>query len=708
MAPITWQLLLAAASLSSATETCDQDHSVLLQSHVTSHKSVSGSAVDQLSFPKVATLTDPGKRKMALAQFENTAKELALNRAAVTPVVVEVCTATSELLRDTVMSKIVEEHDTDVAMLATAYAAFDPVEAQRLEYVALIANAVGAVYGPGGWIERHTQCRITEREEYCECSACEQTCTETESECDLAEVELRLRLDEVTEQISTDAYCDENGHIHPATEHSVVTVIEHELNRPKVEAYLLALAALEGCDTRRDQVCVYGTHAPAATSLLAVSQRQSTSPVHPDPSTLACCANHSTIRTECNSFQQQLQSAQCSSRHSVSGYLTLYEAAFLAAVQRYEQEKASTMIREADRKVEWDTLERVICLLMTLTNDEDGSASSDANADLIEACQTDDVDTSHLDIVYLVMPDMGDLPDLPHNPCGDEFAEDAYSDALECLGNVLPEFQDLVETGILPECVCLAEALDETHIGFPYELGPFLLFNAGFEFNVATGFEVTGAGTDWTATTGDTQYTGRLSPFVSVALPDLDAAFGLSADDSVAQVAWAYGDAQGTTDMILHGEEYPETMQHRFVRTGGFVYRNARGFVVALKEMSPSSSSLGQDAQLTLYFDSPQEVAESLVLAACPVMSPINLGRLLDAGAEEYCWEFSNAIALCDHGCFIYRTATHGYLAFPVVEAPESVEAPGEHIAATDQQGAPIHTMHTGWTVAGVTPQAED
>lgn len=709
MAPSLWKLLLATVQLSScrqcsATESCDEE-TTLLQSHVTkTSMGLAAADTHHLNFPHISSLTDPDKRKMALAQFEETATELASNRAAVTPIVVEVCNSTSELLRDTVMSAIVHEHDTDVASLAAAYAVFGSVEQQRLEYEQLILNAMDSVYGDGGLIEVHTECRIRESEQCAGCAECEDTCTEVITDCELAEVELRLRLNDVISQVDRDAYCDANGHIRPPSSETVITQAEHEVNRPAFNAYLAALAAFEECEVRKTIVCE-SCEVPetTGTSLLAVSQRLGSTPVVPggevpDAGNNPVCRNHTDIRVECNTIQQQLQAAACDSRHLASNYLSLYEAAFLAAVRRYNQVSSHVRILEADRKVEWDTLERVICLLMTLTNPDDGAASSVETQNLIAGCRNDDVDTSHLDIVYLPTPDMGDLPTLPPNPCEDEFADEHYAGLPQCAG--IADYLERIDHGILSTCMCFADAPEERHYGFPWELGPFLLFNAGFELNSASGFQVTGAGDAWTAVVDGAQYTGRISPFVAVSLEGLNDAFGLSGSDSVAQVAWVYGDPQGTTDLILHGEDYPETMQHRFVRTGGYVYRNAQGFVVALKEMSPSSDSLGQTAQLTIYFGDPGVITEAMAISACPQMAPITLGRLLDAGAEEYCWEFSNAIPLCDHGCFLYKTVTHGYLAFPVVEGP-AIDRP-EHYAATDQQAALEHSMHTGHLAATV------
>jgi len=454
----------------------------------------------------------------------------------------------------------------------------------------------------------------------------------------------------------------------------------------------------QDCVVERNTVCesCEPTVEPASASLLAMYEEPEPASA---PASDLVCQNHTQQRHDCTTIQIQLQAAQCQSRYLATNDMQLYSAAFLDAVERYNHQKASVMIMEADRKVEWDTLERVICLLMTLTNETDGSASSLSTEQRIEACQTDAVDTSHLDITYIPAPDMGDLPDMPVSPCDDAFIEDAYTGIEWCDG--ITEHLERLDHGLVTECLCTAEEPDTPESGFPWELGPYLLFNAGFELNTAAGFEVIGAGSDWAASAGDGQYTGQLSPWVTVNLPELDAAFGLTGSDSVAQVAWAYGDPQGTLDVEMHGDEYPETVQHRFARVGGYVYRNAQGFVVALKEISPSSDSLGQDPQMTLYFAAPQEVTHSLALEACPQMFPITLGRLEDGGAETYCWEYSGTISFCDSGCFLFRTVTHGYIAFAVTSAPSDLSA-ADHYAATDQQGADEHSMHTGYDAGNV------
>jgi len=700
MAPLTWKLLLATVASGqhcSQSETCE-DQTALLQSHLASHKSQLGTTAEMLNFPKVGSLTDPSKRKMALAQFENTALELAENKAGVTPLVVQVCNETAELLRDTVMSAIVSEHDTDVAMLASAFSAFDGAETERTNYEGLINDAIATVYGPGGLIDQHIECRTWESQECVDCGECRIECETHRETCDELEAELRLKYIDVIDTVTTPAYCDENGNIHPPQSETIVTQAEHHLNKLKMEEYIAALEAYEACEETETTVC---TSCPE-------------NPHECEGGLDNCpCLNHTTTRTNCNTIQQSLQHAQCESRHSVSGYLNLYTQAFEGALTRYNMVETQIRIMEADRKVEWDTLERVICLLMTLSVDEDGSASSVETASAIENCRTQDVDTTHLDIDYPVPPGMGDLPDIPHSPCSDEFESDAYEGVPpSCAGN--EELQHEFEHGLITECECSAEPPAAREIGFPYSLGPFLMFDTGLALNSADGFQVNHEMRAWDAQFEGRTYTGVTSAFEDVTLPDLDAAFGLEGAMVVNKMAWAYQDTQGYDDMLASaGTQYTETMTHRFLRTGGFVYLNAANEAVALKELSHAEPALTvpQAAELTLEFGEPQGITEDQANHACPAgFHPITIQALIDGGALEYCWDNSGTLSFCPHGCFTYKTDTLeglGYIAFPVTESTAHL-APG-HRAATDQQGAEhLASMITGVLAATNPPTQAD
>jgi hypothetical protein len=391
---------------------------------------------------------------------------------------------------------------------------------------------------------------------------------------------------------------------------------------------------------------------------------------------------------------------------------------------------------EADRKVEWDTLERVICLLLTLSIDEDGSASSVETANAIDNCRTQDVDTTHLDILYPTPPNMDGLPDVPHGPCTEEFENDAYNNVPPfCSGNehLLDQFQH----GLLDTCSCNAEPPAEREVGFPYELGPFLMFDTGLPLDVSeadllaeiipanTGFSVNEGMSAWVANYEGRVYRGTCSPFDAVTLPDLDEAFSLEGDNVVAEIAWAYPDQQAYDDMLAatgatyegildrsNGETYEESMTHRFLRTGGFVYLNAARQAVALKELSPSPPTLQIDpfAQLTLTFDIPQGVTADQATHSCPggFHAPTS-AEIRAGGGIEYCWDKSGTLSFCPHGCFIYHVEQMegtGYLAFPLMESTAHL-APA-HYAPTDQQGAEVASMITGVLAATNAPTEEE
>jgi hypothetical protein len=558
------------------------------------------------------------------------------------------------------------------------------------------------VYGPGGLIDQHITCRTWESQECVDCGECRIDCETTEETCDLLEAELRLKYIDVINTVTTPAWCDENANIHPPHEETIVTIAEHHLNKAKMEAYLAALAAFEACEETEDTHC---TSCPPDPNQCEVGNTVNRLELCP-------CLNHTSTRNDCNTIQQRLQAAQCESRHSVSNYLNLYTQAFEGALYRYNMVETQIRVMEADRKVEWDTLERVICLLLTLSIDEDGSASSVDTANAIDTCRSQDVDTTHLDIEYPVPPGLGDLPDLPHDPCGSEFEADAYDGVpASCAGN--EELQHEFEHGLVTECGCSAEPPTAREVGFPYDLGPFLLFDTGLAFNSASGFIVSEAMDAWEAVFEGRTYRGRCSPFADTTLDNLDEAFGLEGDNVVNRIAWAYPDQAAYDEMLAVTDTvYTETMVHRFLRTGGFVYVNAAGTAVALKEIAPAPPALvvAEDAELTLTFGAPEGITMEQANHACPGgFGPITIQALRDAGALEYCWDKSLTLSFCPHGCFTYKTEGLdglGYISFPVVESTAHV-APA-HYAPTDQQGAVEASLITGVLAATNAPTEDE
>jgi len=497
MAPLTWKLLLSTATLAggqqcTANDSCE-DQTALLQSHLASHKSTLASAESQaqmLNFPKMSTLADPSQRHTALAQFEHTALELAQNSASVTPEVVQVCQMTTELLTDTVLSAIVSEHDTDQASLDSRFDIFATIEADRqVKETAILAAAAGVgmnwetdhwVKSGGGCAADVIQC-FEELSVICvTCFGCRETCTTHWTECEDCGAELEVAHTNVITTLTEHSapHCV-NGAVTPpssTTYTQEVTTLDHRANEEAMLAYIALIGQCETCESEEVTNCQYESCNildPTDCTTETCSVIEPVSSESPPP---ADCAEHITKRGECETLKASCQEGQgsqaCAASVDVALLLTLYQEQFGQSVVALYQEMGRVELTEADRKVEWDTLERVICLLNTLTNDEDGSASSSTTEGLIQACQDDTIPrintthvgigTDHLIINYPVAPDPNGLPTMPPTPCDDEF------DAITCVDHngALPPLCDGDQTIIdifypppqpLPApCVCEA------------------------------------------------------------------------------------------------------------------------------------------------------------------------------------------------------------------------------------------------------------
>lgn len=714
MAPLTWKLLLATATLASgqhcsATDSCE-DQTALLQSHLASHKSslATAESAHMLNFPKMTTLADPTKRKMALAQFEQTAMDLATSGTAVTDEVAEICNVTTELLRSTVLQAILNEHDTDVAMLAAAHHAFDPIENQRANYEIEIDNVILPVYGDGGLIEQHVTCRNEEASLCVECGECEVDCVIHQDECDNTNERLEELHNDVINVVTLPAQCaGDPPHIIPpsSTRYAAeVSMSDHQNNKVAMEAYLDELARYEPCVNPP----------PNETCTICPPEPECPMPVpadHPNP----CCHHRDAIH-ECDIVQNSLQAQACQARYTVANLLALYHAAFTAVEVRYNQVRTSIMLSEMDRKTEWDTLERVICLLGTLVQTEDGATASTENRERIQGCENDaipegGIGTDHLTIDYPAVPVIGTLPSLPESPCSQEFQDHWYQNITAPCGGIV-DFQERYDHGFVDVCECNADEPPPARTGFPYELGPFLLFDTGLELGTAEGFTANVAGLQWQATYEGSLYTGTLSPFKPVTIPGLDDAFGLSGEglDSAAQVAWAYPNADASAAANARIEAQGEDQTHRFFRTGAYVYLNTNSEVVALKEISVTDH-LTEEHQLSFVFAPPAEITEAEANGACPGgLKPITLASIRNNGGEEYCWDKSGTLTVSGpHGAFIYKVTeydnwteitTTRWLAFALL-AGSLPNAP-PHYPATDQQNAEEHSMSVRYLAHGL------
>merc|ERR550537_1943589 len=387
-----------------------------------------------------------------------------MDKSEATPVVIEVCTETAELLNTTVLYAIIEEDAADRASLQAAYDGFEQWETQRAEAEAALLAAEQVVTQRA---QALASCRTVE----IETCVNETICTEeTHDDCeDRDRLERELQL--IDEEIHT-SWCLE-GNVRTSTEFRTTTV---EVFHRYTEKLSELERATTGCET------VIET---CETTLSTYIEQA----------------------TQCNTKQAELQMASCEYHHVAAGALTAYQQGFQAALTFYNDVVARVMIEEADRKVEWDVLTRVICLLLTLTTEEDGVVSSAETEARIQRCWDDEVDVSHLDIDYLDPPDMLTLPDLPPLPCTVEH-QDHYQTSPPAACTALIEMH---HTGSTSVCSCLADELSDQQL----VLGHYLMIDPAIA--------VTAAGGTWSVSIDGETYGGQMSTIHTGTFTDLTA-----------------------------------------------------------------------------------------------------------------------------------------------------------------------------------------
>lgn len=642
MAPLKHLLvtyLASALASSCAGDSCETgDQTALLQSHLSRKSDLSlsqHSAQSAAFFPKLANLNDPHTRKSALLEIEKTAVKLAsMDRTEATPVVIEVCTETAELLNSTVLYAIIEEDAADRASLQAAYDGFEQWETQRQQAEDAL-NAAEAIVTQRAMAMSTCYTRETE--------SCvnETLCTTEENDhCeDRDRVERELQV--IDEEIHT-SWC-ESGAVRTGTEFRTTTVVTFRHYTEKLtdleRLQLLCDEVLEHCET------TLTTYVETA--------------------------------TECNTKMAELQMASCEYHHVAAGALTAYQEGFQAALSFYNDVVARVMIEEADRKVEWDVLTRVICLLLTLTNEEDGVVSGAETEARIQRCWDDDVDVSHLDIDYLEAPPMLTLPELPPLPCTAQYAEHyTLATPAACIA-----LETEHNTHAVSECSCLADEVSNQGI----MLGHYLMIDPSVSMTVNDNqwaIDVDGQTYGGQLSVGYTPTTGAFGSLSQEMLTD-DQLEEFESDGTtpnedftgeIATIAWAYPSQSANWQGGL-------SLGQRFASRGGMVFLNEAGAVIDLRELASTSGPLGQPVSSTLSFSSAEEITDEQATAACPYMHDVAENtRHYSQGARRYCWVMSSQPAQCANGCFIYDTLTAGgtaKLVFPLIE--------GMHVIATAQ-----------------------
>jgi len=620
MTHLTWTLLLATmarAQHCSRSENCE-DQTALLQSHLASHKSSQlQTASDALLFPDVSRLTDPANRKLALVQFHDTALALAESGSDIPDTVAETCQIVIDMLQEAVMDGINASHKVEKTAVAEAYAAFQHVE----DTFATHSLAVHTRKAEMETVGNHSVACDIHQEQVCEqCQICKLSCIEQERDCDEAFKNMTESFGSVVEYTSIGASCDDSHNlVVPSPAYEQQTIWDEEPFWSYVDGawadhvakraiYYACLAAELPCENDRcgEKVdCVPGQH-PGNNHL------------HFEQDCI--CQNYTIQSSDCLSQRENRADLQCAYLQERTSHQITYNVLYSSVEANYELTCEGIELRVSDRKVEFDTLTRAICLLGTLIYNDthpdpvDGWVSRNGTdgdyKDRIDSCEHMEIDASWLDIAIPDVPDRQVLP-LFDSPCSQSFTSTLHTSqcGLDTVTSTLPPTE--------ADCTCetLAERNhDEEFQHFPVHYGPFFLYHVPFQLNTAepvgdhSGFLI--SGDSWEITTNESiKYSGPLSGSEGLEL-------------------FAYPDPTLP--------ELPDSMLGKdFIRYGGLISRDANGLVTAVQRFHrvefEFTAAVSQSFKRV--FTAGQTVAFTQQCTAFqPSQAPYN------AIASEWCW----------------------------------------------------------------------
>jgi len=122
---------------------------------------------------------------------------------------------------------------------------------------------------------------------------------------------------------------------------------------------------------------------------------------------------------ECNTVQTGVENSYCSFQASVVTTCKNYGACYDAAMKKFSQRKPVIVKEEVSRKINWQVLNRIVCLLDVL--------AKDGKDEDIQKCKDTNYDTTLLNLKYTDPPSEQPCATLGPMPCGDDFVTAVYS-----------------------------------------------------------------------------------------------------------------------------------------------------------------------------------------------------------------------------------------------------------------------------------------
>jgi hypothetical protein len=142
-------------------------------------------------------------------------------------------------------------------------------------------------------------------------------------------------------------------------------------------------------------------------------------------------------KEDCDAIQSQQETATCSYVSKVDDSCESFASCANTVADGYEAQLTGMQTLEAQRKVEWNATERLLCML--------GAYSADGSVDAtkLQTCQLIGDNTSHLNLNYPTpTPRPGPCPGLLPHPCGADYISQEYggldAPAAECTACAFP------------------------------------------------------------------------------------------------------------------------------------------------------------------------------------------------------------------------------------------------------------------------------
>lgn len=364
--------------------------------------------------------------------------------------------------------------------------------------------------------------------------------------------------------------------------------------------------------------------------------------------------NSTTQSLTCEGLEDEFQKASCQQYRTLRLTWAEYSLKYDTNVAAYRALELQVRKREADRKLEWDVLKRVICLLTVLTDPEDigdGYLSDENSKPKIDNCWNMQVSTTHLDITYPAVPDKLAPSDQPYVPCSADFhANESLGTPDVCVflsdsNSADSEAEGTAFRGYNYHCSCATDDLpDWTNISSTSKD-----YQLSFASVSGVTIDETQAQATWTLADPQTGLTcaGNIASIRPAVGNEYDVMSSAYDDATVTRLAYAYPAAPADPDFCPNFHDGLNTEQWFCCRGGMLLLDDSNGTeVLASMEILPAASGTFDDqtlgAEFALEFSTLEEVnCASFICDGGVDVKDWQFPPMRPEKATKFCWTWS-------------------------------------------------------------------